>query len=72
MDQNAYSEQATQPKTHLFTVRLWQAPAGQGRNDIRGRVQHVLSGEVSYFGDWLTLQEFLVSQSAETDDPASE
>ena len=72
MVQNSSADQSSQPTTHLFTVRLWQAPVGDGRSGIRGKVQHVLSGEVRYFGDWLALQDFLMQQSDETHDPTPE
>lgn len=55
------------PKTHLFTVRLWQTGPDHEKSQFRGKVQHVLSGEVRYFGDWRTLREFLVNQSREAD-----
>ena len=72
MVQNSSADQSSQPTTHLFTVRLWQAPTSDGPSEIRGKVQHVLSGEVRYFGDWLDLQDFLMQQSDEMQDPTSE
>ena len=52
----------TQPHTHLFTVRLWRA-AGEAKGlAIRGKVQHVLSGEVEYFGDRKALAAFCAAQ----------
>ena len=72
MAQNTAADQQHPVKTHLFTVRLWQAETDHGQSEIRGKVQHVLSGEVRYFGDWSTLQAFLVEQSAEMDNSASE
>jgi hypothetical protein len=47
------------PRSHLFTVRLWIEPLGNGRFERRGRVQHVLSGERRYFRDWPTLLGYL-------------
>ena len=41
-----------QPLSHLFTVRLWQEELGNGQTEVRGKVQHVSSGEVRYFRDW--------------------
>jgi hypothetical protein len=35
--------------------------------EIRGRVQHALSGETRHFRDWPTLIEFLISQVAQLD-----
>ena len=45
--------------THLFTVRLWLEPLGDGRAEWRGKVQHASSGEARYFRGWPALQAFL-------------
>ena len=45
--------------SHLFTARLWQEELGNGQTELRGKVQHVSSGEVRYFRDWPTLITFL-------------
>jgi hypothetical protein len=47
------------PRSHLFTVRLWLEPLGDGQTEWRGKVQHVSSGEAQYFRDWPALQAFL-------------
>jgi hypothetical protein len=44
-----------QPRSHLFTVRLWAEDIGEGQTEWRGRVQYVTSGEAYYFRDWPTL-----------------
>lgn len=37
--------------SHLFTLRLWSERKGGHRTaDIRGRVEHILSGDVRYVG----------------------
>lgn len=38
--------------THLFTVRLWLEVIDEHRVEVRGQVQHVLSGETHYFRNW--------------------
>ncbi len=48
-----------QPFSHLFTVRLWQEELGNGQTELRGKVQHVTSGEARYFRDWPALIAFL-------------
>ncbi len=48
-----------QPFSHLFTVRLWLEELGNGQTEVRGKVQHVTSGEARYFRDWPTLIAFL-------------
>jgi hypothetical protein len=47
------------PRSHLFTVRLWLEPLGEGQAEWRGQVRHVPSGEARYFRDWEALQAFL-------------
>lgn len=39
------------PHTHLSTVRLWLERLGEGQIVRRGKVQHVVSGEIQYFQD---------------------
>lgn len=54
-----------QPQKHrsqFFTVRVWQEDLGNGQGEWRGKVQHVLSGEASYFREWSTLIAFLVAK----------
>lgn len=47
--------------SHLFTVRLWSEEVRQGETEWRGMVQHVVSGQVSYFRDWATMIKLLVT-----------
>lgn len=47
------------PNSYLFTVRLWPEELGGGQREWRGKVQHVMSGEVRYFRDWPGLTRFL-------------
>jgi hypothetical protein len=53
-------------RTHLFTVRLWVEQVARDRTEIRGRVQHVLSGEVGYFRTWPQLANFFEARLAES------
>ncbi len=48
------------PRSELFTVRLWQEDLGDGCVEWRGKVQHVLSGQVHYFRSWSGLIGYLV------------
>ncbi len=52
---------------HLFTVRLWLEDLGEGRTEWRGKMKHVLSGEVRYFRDWPTLIALLQALLAEAE-----
>lgn len=47
------------PRSHLFTVQLWQEELGQGQTEWRGKAQHVSSGQVHYFREWPKLILFL-------------
>lgn len=51
-----------QPRTHLFTVRLWVEPLADDQEEIRMQVQHVLSGETRYFRDWAEVVTFLLER----------
>jgi hypothetical protein len=44
--------------SQLFTVRIWEEELGNGQTELRGKVQHVTSGEARYFRDWSTLVAF--------------
>lgn len=59
------------PRSHLFTVRLWLEPLGDGQSEWRGKVQHVPCGEAQYFRDWPALQAFLerMLSGLEREDP---
>lgn len=59
-------------RTHLFTVRLWVEPAAAGRGEIRGRVQHVLTGKALYFRTWPVLLAFVEEKLAELEARNSE
>jgi len=50
--------------SHLFTVRLWRARVGGGREEWRGVVQHVLTRETCAFRTWNELVAHLVSVAA--------
>ena len=53
------SQDQTQQRTHLFTLRLWAEALGDGQIEWRGKVQHVLSGQTRYFRDWDALIAYL-------------
>ncbi len=46
--------------SHLFLVRFWNEQSNDHTHkELRGRVQHVLSGEAHTFRDWQMLVELL-------------
>ncbi|MCL4861748.1 MAG: hypothetical protein KJZ93_20185 [Caldilineaceae bacterium] len=59
-------------RTHLFTLRLWIEPVAADQAEIRGRVQHVLSGEALYFRAWPALLAFVEEKLAELEAKHSE
>lgn len=55
----------------LFTVRVWRERVGDERIEMRGKVQHVLTGETRYFRDWQTLRAFVTAELAEWEDTSN-
>ncbi|MDA8066452.1 MAG: hypothetical protein M0Z27_03105 [Thermaerobacter sp.] len=47
------------PRSQLFTVRLWREQLNGDREELRGQVRDVASGEERYFRDWADLERFL-------------
>jgi hypothetical protein len=45
--------------SQLFMLRMWLEDLGNDQTDWRGKVQHVNSGEVRYFREWVTLETFV-------------
>jgi len=43
----------------LFTLRAWVEDVGDGRSEIRGKIDHILTGETIYFREWSSLLVFL-------------
>ena len=55
-----------QPRSHLFTVRVWEEQIGADETEWRGKVQLLTSGEVRYFRDWAALVPLLLTMLAES------
>lgn len=67
------NEPAGLPRSHLFTIRVWEEPIDAQRSEWRGRVQLVTNGEVRYFRDWATLSPLLLTMLSESEtDPTRE
>jgi len=58
-------------RSHLFTVKVWREPVGEGRTEIRYQARHVLSGETRGFRDDTLLIAFLQTKLAELERAAS-
>ncbi len=54
---------AQHSRTHLFMVRVWLEDLGEGKTEWRGKIQHVLSGDVCYFRDWQIMEKFIKAHS---------
>lgn len=65
-------DNASEHGSQLFTVRVWQETTGLADAEWRGRLQHVLSGRVSYFRDWGALVTNLVAMLAGTGSEGSQ
>lgn len=61
------------PRSHLFTVRVWQEELGEGQSEWRGQVRLVTGEDVRYFRQWSALVPLLITMLAEapadTDSP---
>lgn len=52
----------SQPRAHLFTLRLWVEPFGRDHQELRMQVKHVLSGETRYFRAWPDVATYLAAK----------
>jgi hypothetical protein len=46
--------------SQLFALRLWTEQTEPEINDLRFKVQHVLSGEVRYARNWSEVEAFVM------------
>lgn len=60
---NNYSQQPS----HLFTLRLWKEPLGDGLMELRFQVQYVLTGESRIFRDDETMVAYLRAKIEESE-----
>ena len=58
-EEAAMDKEGQHPRSHLFTIHLWQEEVSQGQTEWRGKVHHVSSGQVHYFREWPKLILFL-------------
>src|SRR5438876_8899414 len=40
------------PRSHLYTMRVWQEEVGHDRTEWRGKVHLITNGNVCYFRGW--------------------
>ena len=55
-----------QPRSHLFTIRVWEEQIGADQTEWRGKVQLLTNGEVRYFRDWAALVPLLLTMLLES------
>lgn len=55
------------PRSHLFTVRVWQEEVGNDQTEWRGKVHLITNGNVRYFRGWEVLVPLLVTMLLELD-----
>lgn len=48
--------------SQLFRIRLWSEALDDDRHEVRGKVQHVVSGEARHFREWTALHAFLLER----------
>jgi hypothetical protein len=53
------------PRSHLFTVRVWEEEVASGQTEWRGKAQLMTSGEVRYFRHLAALVPLLVTMLSE-------
>jgi hypothetical protein len=55
------------PRSHLFTVRVWQEAVDNDQTEWRGKVHLITNGNVRYFRGWEALVPLLVTMLLELD-----
>ena len=60
-------ERVPRPRSHLFTVRVWEEEIGTDQTEWRGKVQLLSNGDVRYFRDWAALVPLLLTMLSESD-----
>jgi hypothetical protein len=53
------------PRSHLFTVRVWQEKVSRDQTEWRGKVHLVTDGTVRYFPGWEALTPLLLALLSE-------
>jgi hypothetical protein len=55
------------PRSHLFTVRVWQEEVGHDQTEWRGKVHLITTGNVRYFRGWEALAPLLLTMLSEVE-----
>jgi hypothetical protein len=59
-------------QSYLFMLRVWIESLADGQIDWRGKIQYVNSGEVHYFRDWKTFENYVNGWISKACQPADE
>lgn len=60
-------ETSARPRSHLFTIRVWEEEIAADQSEWRGKVHLLSSGEVRYFREWAALASLLLSMLSEAE-----
>jgi len=55
------------PRSHLFTVRVWEEEIGPDQTEWRGKIQLFTTGDVRYFREWAALGPLLLTMLSESE-----
>lgn len=66
-EMNPHEPRQNQPRSHLFTVRLWHEEVGDAAYEVRMQVKHILSGRTRYFREWSDFVAYLQHVAREAD-----
>jgi hypothetical protein len=55
------------PRSHLFTVRVWEEEVGTDQTEWRGKIQLFTNGDVHYFREWAALVPLLLMMLSESE-----
>jgi hypothetical protein len=58
------------PRSHLFTVRVWQEEVGHAQTEWRGKVHLITDGNVRHFRGWEGLAPLLIAMLSELESVA--
>lgn len=55
------------PRSHLFTIRVWEEEIAVEQTEWRGKVQLFPGGDVCYFSEWAALVPLLLRMLSEAE-----
>jgi hypothetical protein len=58
------------PRSHLFTLHVWQEAVGNDQTEWRGKLHLITDGNVRYFCGWEALVPLLIAMLSELETPS--